>query len=86
MFVLSRGGDCETIEQYVLHSLLNAVSKLRKRIGIDKEMGEKMKMVCRGIILNIKKKAEERLCKQHGLLFCTYCRQQFLFHLILPNK
>jgi len=51
-----------------------------------KENEEKMKKVCRGIILNIKKKAEERLCKQHGLLFCTYCRQQFLFHLILPNK
>jgi hypothetical protein len=43
MFALSRGGDCETIEQYVLHSLLNARAKLRKRIGIDKENGEKMK-------------------------------------------
>ena len=29
--------------QYVLHSLQNARAKLRKRIGIDKENGEKMK-------------------------------------------
>ena len=43
MFALSRGGDCETIEQYVLHSLLNAGTKLRKRIGIDKEKEKKMK-------------------------------------------
>ena len=43
MFALSRGGDCETIEQYVLHSLLNARAKLRKRIGIDKEKRKKMK-------------------------------------------
>ena len=28
MFALSRGGDCETIEEYVLHSLQNAGAKL----------------------------------------------------------
>jgi hypothetical protein len=48
MFALSRGGDCETIEQYVLHSLLNAGTKLRKRIGIDKEKEEKIKKEGKG--------------------------------------
>ena len=48
MFALSRGGDCETIEQYVLHSLLNARAKLRKRIGIDKEKEEKIKKEGKG--------------------------------------
>lgn len=33
----SRGGEWEAIEQYVLHSLQNAVAKLRKRIGINEE-------------------------------------------------
>jgi hypothetical protein len=48
MFALSRGGDCETIEQYVLHSLWNAGAKLRKRIGIDKEKEKKMKKKGKG--------------------------------------
>jgi len=46
---------------------------------MDKENGEKMKKNCRGIILNIEKKAEESLCILHGFFFVLIADLNFFF-------
>ncbi len=40
--LLILGGDSEVIEQYVLHSVLNARAKLAKRMEMNKRIEEKV--------------------------------------------
>jgi len=37
MFALSRGGDCETIEQYVFALFAECVAKIQKKFSLNKE-------------------------------------------------